>query len=54
MDALTAVQADLADPLPEEIRLSEHFPTLATALKEIHDPTGKAALQAALRRMMYE
>ena len=54
MDALAAVQADLADPLPEEIRLSEHFPTLATALKEIHDPTGKAALQAALRRMMYE
>ena len=54
LEALAAVSANLADPLPEKIRLSEHFPTLATALKAIHDPTDKASLQSALRRMMYE
>ena len=53
-DALAAVRDKLDDPLPEHLRLGEQFPTLSVALEQIHSPTDKQSLRAALRRMMYE
>ena len=52
--ALSSVLPTLNDPLPEDLRRKYRFPTLSTALREIHRPTSEEALSSALKRTVFE
>ena len=52
--ALPIVLPTLADPLPEKIRLENRLPALSVATKTLHAPESGEALQAALRRMVFD
>ena len=52
--ALGEVLSELADPLPEKIRLKEALPTLTYAIKNIHSPTSEEALTKSLERMAFD
>lgn len=53
-DALAEVRHELSDFLPEELRRKYAFPTLATALEALHDPTDMKRVEASLRRFAFE
>ena len=42
------------DPLPERIRMSEGFPAFREAVEQMHFPTGRDALLAARRRLVFD
>lgn len=42
------------DPLPEKIRASEGFPSFREAVEQMHFPTGREALLAARRRLVFD
>lgn len=50
----SALSVDIPDPLPEEIRLKHHLPTLACALRGIHRPASREELSQALRRLVFD
>lgn len=52
--ALSAVIADIEDPLPDYIRTAKELPTLTYALKNIHAPESGDALRRALRRLTFD
>ena len=45
---------DIADPLPEGIRLQKELPALSYALKNAHFPESKEALNRSLRRLAFD
>ncbi len=49
-----ALAMPIPDFLPETIRLSNHLPTLAYALREIHHPESPKHLESALRRLVFD
>ena len=53
-DALAEVKHEITDFLPEEIRRKYGFPTLATALSALHEPTEMPKVEQALRRFAFE
>ena len=46
--------AHIADPLPDEIRLSHFLPTLTYAITNAHFPQDEEALSRALRRLAFD
>ena len=52
--AMTKVSDEIIDPLPEEIRLENAFPTLTYALTNSHFPSSADALKASLRRLSFD
>ena len=42
------------DPLPEKIRLAEGFPSFREAVEQMHFPSGREALLAARRRLVFD
>jgi len=54
VQAVMSEAAQAEDPLPNEIRLAERLPTLAFALRNIHNPTDYVSLAAAKRRLIFD
>ena len=54
LDAALPLLSELPDPLPEELRLSHGFPTVAEALRTLHEPGNAHGNATALRRVVYD
>jgi len=52
--ALEALIPTIEDYLPEKIRIENNLSTLSYALKNIHFPESAAALNSAIRRLMFD
>ena len=52
LDPLT--EADVPDPIPENLRRAHGLPTLLEALRGVHVPADQAAIDAATHRLRYE
>ena len=52
--ALDRAGAKVRDPLPEDVRVTEHLGPLAEALEHIHFPADAEQLEAARRRLVFE
>ncbi len=52
--ALDEVLADVEDPLPEEIRQRRNLPPLPEALRDVHFPDNRDALERAKSRLRYD
>ena len=52
--AMNEVISEISDPLPEEIRVSNHLPTLTYALKNSHFPKDEEALKNSLKRLAFD
>ncbi len=46
--------SELRDPLPEEVRLKYGYPTLATAIRALHNPPTQTVLESALSRLVFD
>jgi len=51
---LDSFASQLADPIPASVRAQEHLPDLATALRSVHFPRDREALEQARRRLCFE
>ena len=54
LQQVTELASLAEDPLPNEIRTAERLPTLAFALRNIHNPTDYVSLAAAKRRLIFD
>ncbi len=54
VEAVLNAAALMTDPLPDEIRIEHKLPTLAFALKNIHNPTDYVSLARAKRRLIFD
>ena len=52
--AINEVIKEISDPLPEEIRVKNHLPTLTYALFNSHFPENESALKSSLRRLAFD
>ncbi len=52
--ALLAIGDNISDPLPEAVRLENSLPTLAYAIKNIHNPESAEALQKSVSRLAFD
>ncbi len=53
-EALSAATTELSDYLPNDIRMTEHLPTLLSALRGMHTPGSYDELVAAKRRLTFD
>ena len=52
--ALLAIGDNIKDPLPEPIRLENSLPTLSYAIKNIHNPETREALEKSVSRLAFD
>ncbi len=52
--AINEVVPEISDPLPEDIRIENHLPTLTYALKNSHFPNNEEALRNSLKRLAFD
>ena len=52
--AINEVVPEISDPLPEDIRIENHIPTLTYALKNSHFPNNEEALRSSLKRLAFD
>ena len=52
--AMNEVIPEISDPIPEEIRVENHLPTLTYALMNSHFPQNEMALKNSLKRLAFD